>query len=216
MRLPSLMELIFPSRCVFCYEFTHPRERACPDCLRDLNEVRKLDRKIPFARKTVALWYYEDHVRNSLLRFKFGRKRHYARYYGEALVSRLLQEDLPVDLITWVPVSRLRRFKRGYDQVQLIARTISKSIAIPSKRCLRKIKNNPPQSGIVGEAQKRANVLGVYRAVGMEQFQGKRVLLLDDIITTGATISECTKVLLTAGAKEVYCAAVAVARNMKK
>ena len=215
MRRPSLLELIFPSRCVLCYDFTENRDKMCADCLKELTEIRKVERKIPFARKTFALWHYEGHVRNSILRFKFGRKRHYARFYGEALASRLLREDIPVDVITWIPVSRLRRFKRGYDQVQLIAQVVSQFTGIPCRRCLRKVKNNPPQSGIVGEAQRRANVLGVYRAAGVEHFRDKRVLLLDDIITTGATISEGTKVLLTAGAKEVYCAAVAAAKNTK-
>ena len=86
-------------------------------------------------------------------------------------------------------------------------------------RCLKKIRNNRPQSTVTGQAQRRANVLNAYRAIKPEQFQGKRVLLLDDIITTGATASEAARVLLTAGAKEVCFAAVAAAdhnHNNKK
>ena len=82
-------------------------------------------------------------------------------------------------------------------------------------RTLRKIRHNPPQSGITGQAERRANVLGVYEAVGPESFKDKRVLLLDDIITTGATAGECARVLLTAGAKEVHCAAIAAVRQHK-
>ena len=78
---------------------------------------------------------------------------------------------------------------------------------------LKKIRNNPPQSGITGLAKRRANVLGIYRAENLEMFQGKRILLLDDILTTGATAGECARVLLTAGAREVHCATVAVARK---
>ena len=78
-----------------------------------------------------------------------------------------------------------------------------------------KIRHNPPQSGIVGQAQRRANVLGVYEAVEPESFKDKRVLILDDIITTGATLSECARVLLTAGAKEVHCAAIAAVKEHK-
>ena len=79
--------------------------------------------------------------------------------------------------------------------------------------CLKKIRNNRPQSGITGQAKRRANVLGVYKATCPQEILGKRVLLLDDIITTGATAGECARVLLTAGAKEVHCAVVAAAHH---
>lgn len=216
MKRPSLRELLFPSKCVLCTELLTDRSHPlCCDCRTNLTERRKYDRKIPFAKGTAVLWSYEDQVRGSLLRFKFGRKRHYAHFYGQALADKLQREQIPFDVITWVPVSRLRRLQRGYDQVQLIAQVLARQLGSKEIRCLRKIRNNPPQSGIVGEAQRRANVLGVYRAVNTPCFYGKRVLLLDDIITTGATISESAKVLMTAGAKEVYCAAIAAAKNTK-
>jgi predicted amidophosphoribosyltransferase len=75
------------------------------------------------------------------------------------------------------------------------------------------VRNNPPQSGINGAAARRANVLGVYRAVQQEQISGKRILLLDDILTTGATAGECARVLLTAGAKEIHCGVVAATQH---
>ena len=78
---------------------------------------------------------------------------------------------------------------------------------------LHKIRHNRPQSGIIGDAQRRANVLGVYRVENPELLQGKKVLLLDDIVTTGATAGECARVLLTAGAKEIHCGAMAIARR---
>jgi predicted amidophosphoribosyltransferase len=87
---------------------------------------------------------------------------------------------------------------------------------IPAVRCLRKTKHTPPQSTLQGEAQRKANVLGVYQPVHPSVFAGKTVLLLDDIITTGATISECAKTLMLAGAKEVYCAAIASAAKNHK
>ena len=78
---------------------------------------------------------------------------------------------------------------------------------------LKKIRNNRPQSGITGQAQRRANVLGVYKVLCPQELSGKRVLLLDDIITTGATAGECARVLLTAGAKEVHCGFIAAVRS---
>ena len=82
-------------------------------------------------------------------------------------------------------------------------------------RLLKKVRNNPPQSGITGRAERRANVLGVYRAVHEEEIHNKRILMLDDILTTGATAGECARILLTAGAAEVHCGVVAAVRDHK-
>ena len=74
---------------------------------------------------------------------------------------------------------------------------------------LKKVRHNRPQSGISDASKRRANVLGAYREVNRQAIAGKRILLLDDILTTGATMSEAARVLKTAGAKEVHGAAVA-------
>lgn len=131
------------------------------------------------------------------------------------MLAMKLSETHPegFDILTWVPISKLRKLRRGYDQVQLLADTVGGELGMQPVCLLKKIRNNPPQSGITGSAQRRANVLGVYQITQAELVQGKRILLLDDVITTGATLSECARVLLTAGAKEVHCGAVAVARH---
>ena len=126
-----------------------------------------------------------------------------------------LQREFPdgFDVLTWIPVSRARKFRRGYDQVELLARSVGKELAVELVPVLRKIRNNRQQSKIRDAAVRRANVLGVYRVTDPDSVRGKRVLLLDDILTTGATASEAARVLLTAGAKEVHCAAVAASRK---
>ena len=78
---------------------------------------------------------------------------------------------------------------------------------------LKKVRHNRSQSGITGQAKRRANVLGAYKAVCPQEISGKRILLLDDVITTGATAGECARVLLTAGAKEVHCGCIAAATH---
>ena len=154
---------------------------------------------------------YEGDVRRSIHRYKFNGQRHYAAAYGRLLAMRI-QRDLPqADLITWVPVSRKRLRARGYDQVELLARAVGPELGIPVEKQLEKIRDNRANSGLKTPAERRANVLGVYRAVEPEAIRSKRVLLLDDIVTTGATASECARVLLTAGAEEVIFAAVAAA-----
>lgn len=163
------------------------------------------------------MWYYEDDVRKSIQRFKFGNARSYANVYARLLALQL-QDAFPYDfdILTWVPVSRLRKLKRGYDQTELIAKALAKELGMPATPVLKKIRHTPPQSGIRNAAQRRANVLGAYAVRPRQTLTGKRVLLLDDVLTTGATASECARVLVTAGVKEVYFAAVAVASHDKK
>ena len=117
------------------------------------------------------------------------------------------------DCLTWVPVSSLRKLRRGYDQVELLAKAVGKELGMEPVPLLKKVRHNRPQSGIPDAAKRRANVLGAYRAINRDAISGKRILLLDDILTTGATAGECARVLLTCGAKEIHCAAVAAARK---
>ena len=91
--------------------------------------------------------------------------------------------------------------------------TVAGELGIPMERTLDKFRDNQPNSELKTQPERRANVLGVYKAVDPERFRGKRVLLLDDIVTTGATASECARVLRTAGAEEIYFAAIAAAGN---
>lgn len=163
------------------------------------------------------MWYYKDDVRRSIIRYKFHHARHYAPAYGRMLGMKLLQ-DFPegFDVLTWVPTGTIRKFFRGYDQAQLLAEAVAKELECEPVKLLKKVRNTPPQSGISDAAKRRANVLAAYRVTGPQDVAGKRILLLDDVITTGATTSECAKTLQIAGAKEIYCAAIAAASHYKK
>ncbi|MBE6958265.1 MAG: ComF family protein [Ruminococcaceae bacterium] len=210
-----MFDLLFPPKCLLCRRILKEEELdLCRGCRTDGPECTNFRKKLPFIDSWTAVWYYEDNARRSLLRYKFRGARSYAKGYGRLLAMKL-QESHPdgFDLLTWVPVSPLRRLTRGYDQVQLLAMAVGEELGITPVPLLRKIRHNRPQSGIVGEAKRRANVLGVYRAENPDLFSGKRIVLLDDIITTGTTAGECARVLLTAGAKEVHCGAMAVARR---
>lgn len=215
--LRRIGEILFPPKCILCGRILERNELdLCTQCRVEGPEHPLSRRKISFVDSWSAVWYYEGTVRRSILRYKFRRRRHYARSYGRILAMKILgQMDESFDLIGWVPISRWRKLRRGYDQVELLARAVGQEIGMEPVCCLRKIRHNPPQSGITGQAQRRANVLGVYEAVNPEQFIGKRVLLLDDVLTTGATLSECARVLLTAGAAEVHCAVVAAVKHEK-
>lgn len=210
-----LMELLFPPKCVLCRKLLKSGEiDLCRECRADAPEYVGKKINIRFLDSFAAVWYYEGNVRRSLLRFKFYNARSYGVSYGRILAMRL-QREYPdgFDMLTWVPVSRLRKLRRGYDQVELLAKAVGRELGLSPVPTLKKIRNNRPQSRLKDPAARRANVLGAYRMLDDVDVKGKRVLLLDDILTTGATAGECARVLLSAGAKEVHCAAVAAARK---
>lgn len=215
--LKLLAELLFPSKCVLCRGLLKRGETdLCRTCREDTREYPKGNLKLQFLDSWAAVWYYEDSVRGSLLRYKFNGHRSYAQSYGRILAMRLLREyPEGFDILTWVPVSPQRRLRRGYDQVELLAKAVGRELGVKPVRTLRKIRNNPPQSGLSTHAQRRANVTGVYRVTENADLEGKRVLILDDILTTGATVGECARLLKTAGAASVYCGVMAVARDHK-
>ena len=94
-----------------------------------------------------------------------------------------------------------------------MANAVGRELGVAPAPTLKKIRNNRPQSRLKDPAARKANVLGAYRMLDDVDVKGKRVLLLDDILTTGATAGECARVLLTAGASEVHCAVLAAARK---
>ena len=210
-----LMELLFPPKCVMCGTLLKAGETdLCRTCRTEAPEYPNRKIKLQFLDSFAAVWYYEGNVRRSLLRFKFQNARSYASCYGRMLAMKLLREyPEGFDVLTWVPVSRLRRLRRGYDQVELLAKAVGAELGMTPVPMLKKIRNNRPQSRLDSASARRANVLGAYKLLDGAQAKGKRVLLLDDILTTGATAGECARMLLSAGAKEVHCAAVAAARK---
>ena len=214
----ALARLLFPPKCVLCGTLLDDDETdLCRSCRLDSPDCPVSKNKLPFLDSWTAVWYYEGNVRRSILRFKFHGARSHAGCYGRLLAMKLLREyPQGFDVLTWVPISGIRKFRRGYDQVELLAQAVGAELGLQPTPLLKKRRHNRPQSGISGDAQRRANVLGAYRILDPEAVSGKSVLLLDDILTTGATAGDCARMLLTAGAREVHCGAVAMARRGSK
>ena len=216
--LHGFLDLIFPPKCVLCRKVLEKGHMdLCPEC-RQAGPYFILSKKsISFVAGWTAVWYYKGKIRTSIMNYKFYRHSSYATSFGRLLAMKLLTEgQTDFDLVTWVPLSHKRRRERGFDQVQRIAVTVSKELGIPLVRTLKKPIHNPPQSTMRSASERRANVLGVYAPYKKERFAGKRILLLDDVVTTGATAGECVKTLKIHGAKDVYFAAVAATEDYKK
>ena len=207
------LDLLFPPKCVFCGKLLGRGESGmCSDCQRELPWLieEAAEQKGEFFSLCVSPLRYQDRVRDSIHRYKFSGRQGYARLYG-TLVAQCISDHLAgqYDLITWVPLSRARKSERGYDQAFLLANAAALELGDVAVETLRKERHTQAQSGLEDESARRANVLGAYEIVDPELIEGKRVLLVDDVITTGATISECARILRTFGAADVVCATLA-------
>ena len=212
----ALLDLLFPPRCPFCRRLLTERHALlCPDCQRTLPwlEGDSARRTGEFFGVCVSPLAYRGPVREAVHRYKFSGSRSYARPFGQ-LMAQCVRDHLEgeYDLITWVPLSSRRKKERGYDQAFLLAQSAAMALGDVAAETLRKTKHNSAQSGMEHEAARRANVMNAYQCIEPELVAGRRVLLIDDVITTGATISECARVLRISGACDVLCATLARAR----
>lgn len=205
-----ITDLLFPPKCIFCRRILRGGATgACPDCLQSLTGSVTEKSGTWFTRCVVPMTY-EGAVREALIRFKFEDQPGSATVFGRILADCIRQELAgQYDMITWVPVSARRQSQRGYDQAMLIAMAAALELDDVALETLQKTTDNPAQSSIQDAAQRRTNVRGTYCVPDPEIISGKRILLIDDIITTGATLDEASRTLLEAGASQVLCAALA-------
>lgn len=207
-----IMDLLFPHRCPFCGKVTG-RELLCDTCRPKLPDTGGRMVTEGGYGKCAAPLYYEGAVRQAVLDFKFNGRTGAAACFGMLLAECAAEVYAGAfDTVTWVPVSRKRQRKRGYDQAFLLARSVCVHWNTEPVATLHKIVDTPPQSGIKTPEARRANVLGVYEAVA-ENVCGRRILLIDDVLTTGATLGECARVLREAGAADVMCLTLARTRT---
>ena len=212
-----LLELLYPPKCIFCGKLLSKNESdLCKECRHSLPEANNPIKRGEFFECCYSSYYYEEFVADSVKRYKFHGMQQYAEAYGRLLAMLLLREKLRFDVLTWVPTSDTRIKSRGYDQTRLLAEAVAREMNVECVRCLKKTFHNTAQSTIRDYSARKANVLGVFAEHDAVRFEGKRVLLIDDVITSGATLSECSRVLLTAGADSVVCATFAATREKEK
>ena len=214
--LTGVLDLLFPRRCVFCRRFLEKGESdICARCETELpytsNGGEQVGRHFALC---IAPLYYEKDVRESIRRYKFHDAELYAYAYGK-LVAGCIRDRLSgqFDVISWVPLSEKRLRERGYDQAMLLAKAAASELGVEAVPMLEKVRDTAKQSQTGSAEKRRANIAGAYRVLEPERVQGRRILLIDDVVTTGATLDECARTLRRAGAPAVFCAALARRRD---
>jgi competence protein ComFC len=210
--LNKILDLLYPPRCVMCHGLLEPDfSLICPTCEKAIHHTCNGGARTGIRFSVcVSPVYYQDVVRDAVIHLKFHGKTAGVPLFASWMAA-CVQENLAncYDLVTWVPVSRRRLRKRGYDQARLLAEAMAAQLEKPLVRTLVKRVHNPAQSGIADSVQRAENVRNVYALADPRQIAGKRILLVDDVITTGATLESSASVLKDAGAVSVLCCTLA-------
>lgn len=207
------LDLFFPPRCVFCGKIIAPGTKICEDCAGDVSaagtmhcmEISVEGRTVP----CVFLYAYQGKVRDSVIRYKFFGEKQSSGFYAQQLAAAAARTipALSADLVTSVPLQKDRLKERGYDQSELVAKQFAKALGLPYARCLQKIRSNRVQH-MLGLGERRRNVKGAYSLADFS-IAGKRIFLVDDIVTSGSTFEECCGLLMRGGVESVVCVAIA-------
>ena len=154
---------------------------------------------------------YESDVTRMILNYKFHNKRYLAKYFAEAMYDTYIKYNYDCDSIISVPLSLERRKERGYNQAGKLAENLAEKLNLPllENVCIKTL-NNARQSEL-SASDRRKNVIGAYKIVDKSAVKGRKILLVDDVLTTGSTTSEVARKLYNAGAKSVKVLTYAVA-----
>lgn len=204
--LHFLLDLLYPPKCPFCGRVLERGEEDwCASCQEELPWTEPGDGKeVEGCDACLSPLWYRDGAREGMHRYKFGGGQGHAQLFGQ-LMAQCLDDRWaqPLDLITWAPLHPKRRKKRGYDQAELLARRVGALTGLPVAGTLEKVRATATQSQTGEDEARRANVQGAYRTLPGLDLAGKRVVLIDDVATSGATLSECAAALRQAGTVSV-------------
>ena len=204
----SIYNLLFPTRdlCYLCKEKTpYLIGFTCSDCRDNLVFVhKKINIDLEYISSAIYSLNYNRFLKEVVHGFKFNGKSYLYKPLAEIMLETMeLLNISGVDCIFFIPIHRRKEAIRGYNQTQLLANYIGKSLEIPvSKKNLIKIKWTQEQNQL-DRIHRLKNLKDSFVIKNPEEIYGKKVLLIDDIITTGATFNECSRLLIKNGAKEV-------------
>lgn len=222
-----LVNFLFPPACPVCNALVSVHGQLCADCWASFNWISNpkcckcgypfpadLDLgtnpmcptcaaglcELDFIR---AACVYDDASRSVMLPFKHGGRIKYGRFMSHAMIWALRDIDVVPDIIMPVPLANRRLFHRGYNQATILARPIAHvyGVRIDTGSVRRKYRED---MGHKNSRQRAENVRGVFSVIAPDKIRGRKIMLVDDVMTTGATFNELRRVLIKAGAAAVY------------
>ncbi|MBR6620388.1 MAG: ComF family protein [Clostridia bacterium] len=215
--------LLFPARCPVCDEVTQRRSRLCEACEKTVERIEEpcpgcgreksecMCSRSDFKLQLVAPFVYKDDLALAIRRFKFNDELILSEYFAKEMCAAVSKEYLEkkFDFVACVPLTKKKRNKRGYNQSELLAKDCAKLLGTVFENALIKSRDTTDQHELKAK-ERLKNLKDAFEVNKSVEIKGKTVLLCDDIKTTGATLYECRKALIKAGAKDVCCVCIAV------
>ena len=216
------MGILFTKRCILCGKLLPAagtgKAMLCPDCAAEVRQIYRCTEiiHIPGADESLAPLLYKGKVRHAVQRYKFKHQQHYADWFAAQMLP-LLAERLDIwqpDLITFMPIGWLRGRERGYNQAELLARAVAEPLSLPCRATLRKRAFTPKQSEQKDATARQKNAERAFLPLTNAEVRGQAIVLVDDIVTTGATAAAAVRLLREMGAAKVC--VLAAARTEQK
>lgn len=222
---------LFPKRCVFCGELISPHREYCDSCATQISVVDlpicpKCGRGKPhcscrshsrFYDRLSAPYYYERAVRNGIHRLKFRGNKRNSSFFARRMCEAYARDysDLHFDYSACVPSTAWAVKERGYNQSELLAKSVSERLGVEyCAGMLVKLYETTSQHSI-GVLRRKGNLTGVFDVAPQFNVEGKSILLIDDVATSGETLDECAKMLYLHGAKSICCLTIALTKEKK-
>lgn len=223
-RMDKLLHLIFPPKCIFCNKILAITS--------DIDICKECYEKIPFLSphpisggrnlfnnrycdQVVCVCEYSGNIKEALIRFKFYNKPSFYRALGKLLYSRL-EDALDVggiDMVLSVPLSRKRYAQRGYNQARLVSKVLSRELRVADCSAIIKRVRDTRSQRLLDKKSRYRNIRDAFALIDPDIVEGKTIVLVDDIYTTGNTVGECARILKEAGADRVIAGVIASGRK---
>lgn len=199
--------------CQICHSEVIYENGLCANCQSLITPIyEEIQVKGNFIKRAYITCGYNQMTQELIHRLKFNHERWvedvFSFYMAQAMIKHGLHRDY---LITYVPMDRWSYLKRGYNQSQTLAKCTAEHLGLETKDLLCKVKRHRPQVGL-NSRERKLNVQNSFDAVG--DLTGKQVLIIDDVLTTGATLDDCSRALSEAGAKTIIGLTIVKANHM--
>lgn len=190
------IDLVYPRRCPYCRAVIESYEHACKNCIDEMPSDG-IHQGVGLGYRCVSALPYDGKYRTAMLSFKFDNKLQYSKQFAVLITNEVLKSypDMVFDYITYVPMHKKAEASRGYNQCELLAKDVADILKLPCVGVLNKIRETEPQHKTKSRAERKTNLRGAFKVIDKATVTGRSILLLDDIVTTGATLGECAKTL---------------------
>ena len=207
-----ILQVVYPfkEQCLICEELTNKNNYLCDSCF---NKMKFCDDKFSIVKNDkqyfyYSLAYYSNIISELILRLKYKSDFDCATVLGELMADLIVRNNICIDVITFVPATKAALRKRGYNQSKLLAKAIGRKLKLRVVASLNKNRETKDQIGL-NEEMRWKNILGSYSLKNKVNLKNKEILLVDDVMTTGATTFCCAEELIKGAAKNVIILTVA-------